>query len=114
MYLKSLFLLALALGPLAGYVDLHAKEVQFPVLLILLFTCLLSLAHPKGAWRWALIVGGGIPLAHFIGRAMGYAPPYPILPNIFATFLALIPAFIGAYGGMLLRHVTTYAHKQGS
>ena len=114
MYLKSLFLLALALGLLAGYIDLHVKAVQFPVLLILIFTCLLSLLHPKGAWRWALIVGGGIPLAHFIGRAIGYAPPYPILPNIFATFLALIPAFIGAYCGVLLRYLTTFAHKQGS
>ena len=113
MYLKSLFLLALALGLLAGYIDFHVKEVRLPVLLILLFACLLSLAHPKGAWRWALIVGGGIPLAHFIGRAIGYAPPYPILPNIFATFLALIPAFIGAYSGVLLRHLTSDVHKQG-
>lgn len=114
MYLKSLWLLALVLGLLAGYVDLHAKEVQLPVFLILLFTCLLSLAHSKGAWHWALIVGGSIPLAHFIGRALGYAPPYPVQPNIFATFLALIPAFIGAYSGVLLRYLTTFAHKQGS
>ena len=114
MQIKSLFLLALALGLFVGYVDWHSEEVQLPALLVLLFAFLLSLAQPKTAWLWALIVGSCIPLVHFIGRRLGYAPLYPIQPNLLAAFIALIPAFIGAYSGALVRYLTSYAHKQSS
>lgn len=97
--------LGLLLGLLAGYIDLRADEVQGPVLLLVIFAAFLGFLHPVNPWRWALIVGMGIPLAHFAGRALGVYPSYQVLPNVFATFMALIPAFIGAYAGVLLRQL---------
>jgi hypothetical protein len=97
--------LGLLFGLMAGYIDLRADEVQGPVLLILIFATFLGFLNPASPWRWALIVGIGIPLTHFTGRAIGFYPHYPVLPNVFATFIALIPAFIGAYAGMLLRNI---------
>ncbi len=99
--------LGLLFGLMAGYVDLRADEVQGPVLLVLIFSAFLGFLNPASPWRWALVVGIGIPLAHFAGRAAGYYPPYLVLPNVFATFIALIPASIGAYAGMLLRIIVT-------
>ncbi|HZS06611.1 MAG TPA: hypothetical protein VFD58_17370 [Blastocatellia bacterium] len=99
--------LGLLLGLMAGYIDLHVHEVQPSVLLLILFAMFLGFANPTGAWRWALIIGAGIPLAHLIGRAVGYYPPYPVLPNVFATCLAFVPAVIGAYCGVMVRRFVT-------
>ena len=41
------------------------------------------------------------PLAHLTGLRFGYRPPYPVEPNVLATFMALTPAFIRAYLGAL-------------
>jgi len=91
--------LAILLGLAAGLVDLNAREVQPAVLCILVFTGLMGILWPKGAWLWGALIGGGIPLLHGLALAVGYRPPYPVQPNVFATFLALIPAFLGACVG---------------
>ncbi|HWQ35804.1 MAG TPA: hypothetical protein VNQ79_23375 [Blastocatellia bacterium] len=90
-------------GLVIGYLDQRASEVQGIVLLLLAATGLPGFIHPAGAWRWALLIGCGVPATHLVRRALGYPPSYPVEPNVFASFLALIPAFIGAYAGALLR-----------
>jgi NO-binding membrane sensor protein with MHYT domain len=99
--------LAVLFSAAVGYVDTHAKtDDNLPmVLLLLVVTFLFGVAQPKQAWLWALIVGLGIPLAHLLGLLVGYRPPYPVGPNVFVTFIALVPAFIGAYLGVLARSV---------
>ena len=93
------FLVALAVG----YIDTHATtDDTFPAVLILLVCAFpFGFAQPRRVWPYALIVGLGVPAAHLIGLLFGYRPPYPVEPNVLATFLALIPAFIGAYSGAL-------------
>jgi hypothetical protein len=98
-----LLLVGIADGLFAAYVDYHNDEVQAPVLVILVCTCLLGLIRPKGAWKWALAVGLGVPACHIGGRWLGYAGPYPVKPNDYASIIALIPAFIGSYFGALMR-----------
>jgi len=104
--------LALVFGLIAGYVNLHAKEVQPPALVVLLSAFLLGYIHPKRAWLWALIMGLSISLSYAVASAIGYQTPYPPTPNAFASLIALIPAFVGAYVGVLVRSVTVGIRKQ--
>ena len=101
----SLCLLAFALGLCIGYLDFHSKEVQVPVFFILVFTFGFGLALPQKAWRWALLIGAGVPLCHIVNALLRRPPPYPVEPNVFATCIAFIPAFIGAYTGAFLRRL---------
>ncbi len=99
----SMYFLAFVLGLFVGYLDFHSKEVQGPVLIILVFTFVFGFALPCRAWRWALLIGAGVPLCHIVNALLQLPPPYPVEPNVFATCLAFIPAFIGAYMGVALR-----------
>lgn len=80
--------------------------MQPPVLTVLVFTFLLGFIDPKRAWLWAAILGGSVPLSYALAPIFGYPVPYPPDPNIFASFIAFVPAFIGAYAGALGRWLT--------
>lgn len=87
---------------LIGYGDFHASEVQGTVLILLLFSFSLALTQSRGAWFRGLMIGIGVPGAHLVGLFLGSPAPYPVQPNVVATFLALIPAMIGTCTGILL------------
>lgn len=106
--------IAIIFGIIVGYVNLHASEVQAPVLAILVFTFLLGYLHPRRAWIWALVLGLSILLSYVVAPVAGYHTPYPPSPNIFATLIALIPACIGAYAGVLIRKVIFPMRNQPS
>ena len=95
--------LAVGFVLLTGYVDFHSDEVQLPALLLLVFAFLLGFVQPKGAWRWALAVGTGVPLVRLIGITLGYAAPYPTDSSI--VFLPIVVALAGAYSGALIRNL---------
>lgn len=105
------YLLALATGLLIGYVDLHNDEVWAALILLLPVTFLFGLLDPPRAWQWALVVGVGLPLAYLVALLAGYTLPChpgfecPTLNTIttLQTFMALVPAFVGAYSGAFLR-----------
>ena len=63
----------------------------------------LGFVQPQNAWRWAIIVGLGIPLYYLIATALGYHSIGQPEPGLYATLIALIPSFFSAYGGVLLR-----------
>src|SRR5215211_1794150 len=95
------FILAILLGAIAGYIDLHEEEVQVPALLVISFAFFLGFARPRTAWAWGLLIGLSIPAAHLIARMIGYRPPYPVrLP---ATFMAVGFALAGAYAGVAMK-----------
>ncbi len=94
-----LYPVALLIGLTIAYLDFHATEVQGTVLLILISTFVLGLIQSKGAWLVALFIGSSILLFNLIASGFGLQPLEPIEPNVFATLIALIPAFIGAYAG---------------
>ena len=102
---RNLFLfwpLALALGIIIGILDMHAKEVQGTVLLVLVTSGLFGFVQPRWAWLWAVTIGSSLLVVGLAASILGY-PPHDE-PNVFATLIALIPAFLGAYGGVLLRY----------
>lgn len=89
----ALSLVAVLLGALVGFADFRSKEVQPIVLMILIFTSIFGFWQPRWGWWWAILIGGGVPAAHFLNLVLGFAQPYPIMPNVFGAFIALIPAF---------------------
>jgi hypothetical protein len=58
---------------LAGVVDFNNDEPQAAVLVIIFFAGLLGFIQPRRAWRWAFIVGLGVPIVYLIATAFGYA-----------------------------------------
>jgi hypothetical protein len=103
------WLLSLGLGLFAGYFDSHTEEVPFTLLLLLGCGVVLGVMQPAGAWRWALLLGASVFLFHALEWLVGYQPRYPAEPNIFITLFALAPAFIGVYGGVLVRRMLEQA-----
>ena len=95
--------LAVIGGFLAGAVDFNNDEPQAAVIVIVAFTGLLGFIQPRRAWRWALIVGLGVPIVYLIASAMGYHAKSVGEPGWYASLIALIPAFISTYCGVLLR-----------
>jgi hypothetical protein len=100
------FTLALAGGMFTGWIDFNNDEPQAAAILILVITILLGLILPRKAWLWAIIVACGLPGVYLLATSLGYEPISPPSPGWYASFLALIPAFIGAYLGVLARLVT--------
>ncbi|MCA9917260.1 MAG: hypothetical protein KC445_04875 [Anaerolineales bacterium] len=64
------------------------------IMLVLLSSGLFGLMAPKRSWLWALLIGGGIPLAGIVWQGS------------FAGAVALVIAFVGAYVGMGVRQLT--------
>lgn len=109
----TLSFVAILLGALVGFSDFRSKEVQPIVLMILIFTSIFGFWQPRSGWLWALLIGGGVPVAHFLNLVLGFAPPYPVMPNVFGSFIALIPAFIGAYTGAASNWLMHELRSQG-
>jgi len=95
-------LLAAICGAVIGVLDFSSSassDVQPVVILILLFSGFFGLVRPRRAWLWALLVGGGVPVAHLAGPALGMTAEYPVEPGRWITLLALVPALLGAAAG---------------
>lgn len=96
-------ILALGGGIFAGWVDFNNDEPQAAVLVILAVTLLLGSILPKKAWLWAVAVALCLPAEYLFLRSLGYQSVSPPSPGWYASLLALIPAFIGAYTGVIVR-----------
>jgi len=103
------FAVALAGGIFAWWVDSRNDEPQAAVLVILMVTFTLGFLVPRRAWLWAVITGICLPLGYLLARTAGYLPAAPVEPGWYASIIALIPAFIGAYMGALARVVLNAA-----
>ena len=90
-------------GFIAGTVDFNNDEPQAAVIVIMVFAGLLGFIQPRRAWRWALIVGLGVPIVYLIATALGYQSKSVPEPGWYASLIALIPAFISTFCGVLLR-----------
>jgi hypothetical protein len=104
--------LAFAGGIFAGWVDFNNDEPQAAVLVILVVTFLTGLIFPRKAWMWAIIVALCLPGVYLLARGLGYQPVSPPSPGWYASLLALIPAFIGAYSGALGRVILNMAFSK--
>ena len=99
---NSAIAVAVVLGIIAGAIDLVAGSPQIAAALIVVFAFLLSLTYPRRAWLWAILTAMFVPLINALVVELGYA--YLRRPeSIYATYLAFVPAFIGAYSAAFLR-----------
>lgn len=99
-----LILVALALAAFTGWVDVHNTDVQPAVACVLGFSLALSLVRPRLWWLWTLMIGLSIPVTHIIVRASGLHLNYTV-DSFAGTFIALIPACLGAAAGFIVRLV---------
>lgn len=101
---KTLLLLPLALlgAVIVGIIDSRATEVYATLMVMLPIVFLLGFIEPKRAALWALIIGLSVPLGFLWHAASGsiYVEPPP---NGFFTLIALVPAFIGTFFGVICR-----------
>jgi hypothetical protein len=97
-------LLTIFLGIIIGLSDLRS-DVQLTALLLLVFGFFAGYARPKYAWVWALLLGIWVPLAEFTALAIGLKLSYR--PDILASAIALVPAFVGAYAGVFIQWAAT-------
>ena len=102
-------LLTTFLGVLIGLSDLKS-DVQLTFLLLLVFGVFAGYAKPKNAWVWALLLGIWVPLAEFTALAIGLSLSYR--PDILASCIALVPAFIGVYGGVFVQWAATRGNPE--
>jgi hypothetical protein len=109
----SLLLAAAAIsgGLYIGFIDQHATEEVVTLGLMFLLNLALGVTMPRGAWRWPLLSGAGVPLFGYFPQSAG-ALPNPHLPRTLASF-ALLTAVVmsagaaGAAIGAVLRSATS-------
>jgi hypothetical protein len=101
------YALAVVLGLLVAWFDVVAPfgddTEKGTILLWLVCSAVLGLLQPRQPWRWALLVGLGVPAVHFVLHTLGRPS---LNPNTYTTILILLPislvvCFCGAYGGAL-------------
>ena len=94
-------LLTMLFGVITGLIDLNSTEPQLSALMLLAIGFFAGYVKPNYAWVWALLLGIWVPLAEFTTLAIGMKLAYR--PDILASSIALVPAFIGAYGGAFVQ-----------
>lgn len=96
--------LALVFSMFTGYVNMTASEVQAPMACILVCSFLTGFIQPKGAWRWAVLIGLSICLSTFFGLAINFkmvdVPRFPI-----TLVVLIIPALVAAYIGVAANYI---------
>jgi hypothetical protein len=94
-------LIALLFAAIGGGVELHIGDLLLTALLLCGLSMLLGVLWPHQAWRWGVLVGAGVPIAHALAAWQHWLPPDE--NHLAASWLALLPAMVGALGGMALR-----------
>jgi ABC-type multidrug transport system permease subunit len=97
------YVLAALCGVGTGIADVIINDLLLTALLVVASCLLLGILRPRWPWRWVLVVGVFIPLtelAAFVVRSLK-----PTRAQIYASFLAFLPGFAGAYGGSIMRRV---------
>jgi hypothetical protein len=92
---------ALMLSLVTGYLHLRADADALSIVLLLGGAFGFGLAFPAAAWRWALILGLGIPTALLVAHGVA-VPSVPHRDADLPVLAPVLPALLGAYTGALL------------
>ena len=97
---RNALLLALICGLLFGWFDTRTNTDDTGIIAGLLFLLSFSVAvlFPQRPWLVGVVVGLGVPLAHALALLTGRVAPIP-LAQYLETFIAVIPAVLGAWVG---------------
>jgi hypothetical protein len=102
-----LHLWTLFVGVLVGLMDVRATEVQMAILLLLGFGFFAGFNQPRRAWRWGLLLGVWVPLFAFIAVGVGLTQWH--MQAQLGSIMALVPAFLGTYAGVLIKKLSARA-----
>jgi cadmium resistance protein CadD (predicted permease) len=97
------YLLAAAFGVLAGWIDIKVGDLLFTAMIVLASCMLLGFVRPRKPWRWVMLIGLFVPIVE--GLAYFILAQKPERAQIYESFLAFLPAIVGAYGGAFGRGV---------
>lgn len=93
------FALALFAGAVSGYLAWASNEMLPVIGSLLIFGFAFGVWKVRVGWICSIVVALGVPAFYLISEALGLPSRWPPQPNISATFIALIPAVLGAAVG---------------
>ena len=85
-------MVAVVLAAGIAALDLTLRDTSTSLIAILLVSMAMGYFGPRQAWRWGLLFGAFLPLAHLLWHRHGEL----------SGLLAFIPSFVGAYAGSFL------------
>ena len=97
------YILAVALGIFAGWLEIRVRDLLFTALLVLAPCILLGVIRPRKPWRWAVLIGIFVPVADLM--AFLVMTQKPSRAQIYESLLVFLPALVGSYGGAFMRGV---------
>lgn len=100
---RAVAALAAVLGLGIGWLDLHTTEVVVTVLPLLAAGLLLGVLQPESAWRWALLLAGGLSALAVVARVLGVSTAEPVRLDPRVTLAAAAFALAGCYIGVAIR-----------
>ena len=103
---------ALGFSVYAAEVDWqNATEVYPTLMVVLVGSFILGMVWPWHVWRWAIIIGIGVP---FLGPVVEL-PARLASPGRWAMLgVLLVPGLIGAYGGLIVRRDVAVLNRAGN
>ncbi len=109
-------MIAVFLGLLTGYINLHSGEIQFPILLLLVFGFFIAFSRPVKVWQFAVLLAMWIPIGQFI-LILAEGKLHPVFQEGIFSLVAFVPAFIGTSAGVVVRRANAHfsadaAHMQ--
>ena len=98
------YLLAVIFGAACGYVHIRLEDSSLSVLMVTAFTMFLAYRRPTRVWRWAVLVGLGMPAAGFLALLTRERPSRGMIAG---TFAGLAFSIVAAIGGKVLHRART-------
>ena len=97
------YLIAIALGLFAGWVNQTVDDALLTALCVLGFTMILGVWKMQRPWRWVLLVWVGVPIV------LAYYQFVVRWPHdrgqVYGAFLQLLAASAGGFGGHFMRQM---------
>lgn len=99
------WLVVVGAGLLVAVVDRVESDAGQVLLVVTAAGGVLGGLRPLGWWRWGLLVGLAVPATEELARLRGWTAPVPADPG--GAIVALGPALLGAYLGMVVGRLRT-------
>jgi hypothetical protein len=96
-----IYVLAVLLGLAAGMLEITINDLLVTAIFVMIATMVLGFMRPERAWRWAIIVGIGVPLFR-LGAYLALNQNSD-RAQIWESALSLVTGMVGAYAGVLGR-----------
>ena len=97
--------IAVILGLVIGWIDIHTTEVTVTIVSLLLSGYILGLLQPKAAWRWSVLIVLGLPAMVIYAHLIVLQTPESSRIDIRIIFVSLLFALFGFYIGVLIRRI---------